>query len=145
MGRKAQGCERGLAVQGASAVRTWSKDELHRITAEDDLHISPYREDGVTYGTPTWIWSVVVDDALYVRGYNGQSSRWYQAAVRQKAGRITAAGLTREVTFESVDGSINDRIDEAYRAKYHDSRYLRPMIGRRARAATVKITPRAKA
>jgi hypothetical protein len=126
-------------------VRTWSKDELHRITAEDDLHISPYREDGVTYGTPTWIWSVVVDDALYVRGYNGQSSRWYQAAVRQKAGRITAAGLTREVTFESVDGSINDRIDEAYRAKYHDSRYLRPMIGRRARAATVKITPRAKA
>ncbi|HWW91996.1 MAG TPA: DUF2255 family protein [Vicinamibacteria bacterium] len=126
-------------------MRTWSKDELHRITAEDDLHISPYREDGVTYGTPTWIWSVVVDDALYVRGYNGQSSRWYQAAVRQKAGRITAAGLTREVTFESVDGSINDRIDEAYRAKYHDSRYLRPMIGRRARAATVKITPRAKA
>src|SRR6516164_1850920 len=34
-------------------------------------------------GTPTWIWSVAVDDALYVRGYNGQNSRWYQAAVRQ--------------------------------------------------------------
>ena len=33
----------------------------------DDLHISPFREDGVTYGTPTWIWSVAVDDALYVR------------------------------------------------------------------------------
>jgi hypothetical protein len=39
-----------------------------------------------------------VDDALYVRGYNGQKSRWYQAAVRQKAGRIIAAGLTKEVT-----------------------------------------------
>jgi hypothetical protein len=26
----------------------------------------------VTYGTPIWIWSVAVDDALYVRGYNGQ-------------------------------------------------------------------------
>jgi hypothetical protein len=25
----------------------------------------------VTPGTPTWIWSVVVDGQLYVRGYNG--------------------------------------------------------------------------
>ena len=67
---------------------TWSKDELRKIADADDLHISPFREDGVTYGTPTWIWSVAVDDALYVRAYNGQNSRWYQAAVRQKAGRI---------------------------------------------------------
>lgn len=65
---------------------TWSKDELRKIAETDDLHISPLREDGTTYGTPTWIWSVVVEDALYVRAYNGQNSRWYQAAVRQKAG-----------------------------------------------------------
>ena len=81
---------------------TWSKDELRKIAEADDLHISPFREDGVTYGTPTWIWSVAVDDALYVRGYNGQNSRWYQAAVQQKAGRIIAAGMTKEVTFEPV-------------------------------------------
>jgi hypothetical protein len=77
-----------------------------------------------------------------VRGYNGRESRWYQAAVRQKAGRIIAAGMTREVVFEPVEGEINDRIDEAYRAKYHDSPYLRPMIGTRARSATVRIMPR---
>ena len=97
---------------------TWSKDELRKIAEADDLHISPFREDGVTYGTPTWIWSVAVGDALYVRAYNGQNSRWYKAAVRQKAGRITAAGMTKEVTFEPVDGPINDLIDDAYRAKY---------------------------
>ncbi len=68
----------------------WSKDELRKIAEADDLHISPFREDGVTYGTPTWIWSVAVDDALYV----------------------------------------------------HDSPYLSPMIGARARSATVKIMPR---
>jgi hypothetical protein len=62
--------------------------------------------------------------------------------MRQKAGRITAAGMTKEVTFEAVAGPINDRIDEAYRAKYHDSPYLSPMIGARARSATVKIMPR---
>ena len=61
----------------------WSKDELRRIAEADDLHISPLREDSVTYGTPTWIWSALVDDALYVRGYNGQKSRWSQAAVRK--------------------------------------------------------------
>jgi hypothetical protein len=83
-----------------------------------------------------------VDDALYVRGYNGQDSRWYQAAVRQKAARITAAGVTKEVTFEAVDGPINDRIDEAYRAKYRGSPYLSPMIGAGARSATLKVMPR---
>jgi hypothetical protein len=92
--------------------------ELRRIVDADDLHVAPFREDGVTYGTPTWIWSVAVDSALYVRAYNGRSSRWYQAAMRQKAGRIVAARVTKEVTFEPVGGAINNDIDEAYRAKY---------------------------
>ncbi len=121
---------------------TWAEDELKRISEADDLHISPFREDGSTYGTPTWIWSVAVDDGLYVRAYNGQKSRWYQAALRQKAGRILASGLTKEVVLESADGSLNDRIDEAYRAKYRSSPYLGPMIGAQARGATVKIVPR---
>ena len=120
----------------------WSKADLGKIAEADDLHISPLREDGVTYGTPTWIWSVAVDDALYVRAYSGTSSRWYQSALRQKAGRILAAGMKKEVTFEPVDGAVNDRIDEAYRAKYQASPYLKPMIGKRARSATIRIMPR---
>jgi hypothetical protein len=127
-------------------MNAWSQEELRSITAADDLHIAPLREDGTTYGTPTWIWSVAVEDALYVRAYNGQSSRWYQAALQQKRGRIIAAGRTMEVMFEPVDGPVNDRmndrIDDAYRAKYRSSPYLKPMIGTRARAATVRIMPR---
>lgn len=123
----------------------WLKKELDKIAQADDLHIAPFREDGKTYGTPTWIWSVAVAHALYVRGYNGQSSRWYQAAVRQKAGRIIAAGMTKEVAFEPVDSKdrIEDLIDDAYRAKYRGSPYLKPMIGTGARSATVKVMPRA--
>jgi hypothetical protein len=120
----------------------WQEDEVKRIAEVDDLHISPLRDDGVTYGTPTWIWSVAVGDRLYVRAYNGQKSRWHQAAVRQKAGRIIAAGLTKEVAFQAVDRRINDRIDEAYRVKYHGSPYLDPMIGARARSATLEVIPR---
>jgi hypothetical protein len=121
---------------------TWKKEELRKIAEADDLHIAPFREDGATYGTPTWIWCVAVGDALYVRGYNGIKSRWYQAALRQKAGRIIAAGVTKEVSFEPVEGPINNGIDDAYRSKYGGSAYLKPMIGARARAATVRIMPR---
>jgi hypothetical protein len=121
---------------------TWPKGQLQKIADSDDLHISPFREDGKTYGTPTWIWSVVFGDDLYVRAYNGQKSRWYQAALRQKSGLITAGGLTQDVKFEPVDGQINDRIDDAYRAKYKGSPYLKPMISERARAATVRVVPK---
>lgn len=117
----------------------WKQAELQAIAASDDLHISPFRDDGETYGTPTWIWSVVVDGDLYVRAYNGQGSRWYQAAMQQKAGRIITAGLTKEVAFEPARGPINDRIDKGYKKKYAGSPYLAPMIGARARGATVKI------
>jgi hypothetical protein len=130
-----------MTIQGTLAM-TWSIDELRKITEADDLHISPFRDDGVTYGTPTWIWSVAVDDALYVRAYSGRQSRWYQAAVRQRTGRIHATGMTKDVTFEPVDGPVNDRIDDAYRAKYGGSPYLSPMIGAGPRAATVKVMPR---
>ena len=119
----------------------WPPNELRKIAETDDLHISPFRDDGVTYGTATWIWSVVVDSDLYVRAYNGTSSRWYQAALRQRAGRIMTAGMTKNVHFEPVRGAINDRIDDAYRTKYHGSPYLRHMIGARARSATIKVIP----
>ena len=122
----------------------WAKDDLRKIAGTDDLHIAPFRDDGRTYGTPTWIWSVVVDDTLYVRAYNGTNSRWYQAALRQKSGRITAAGMTKEVSFEPVDSDVNASIDDAYSAKYKTSPYLKPMIGERARSATLKIVPRKK-
>jgi hypothetical protein len=120
----------------------WDQAELRKITQADDLHVAPFREDGKTYGTPTWVWSVAIDGELYVRAYNGRSWRWHQAALRQKAGRITAARTTKDVVFAPVEGPTNDCIDEAYRAKYHESPYLAPMVAERARSATIKITPR---
>jgi len=120
----------------------WTKERLHEIATTDDLHIAPFREDGTTTGTPTWIWSVVADGDLYVRAYNGTSSRWYQAAAKHKAGQIAAAGTTNDVSFEKVQGEINDQIDAAYRLKYASSPYLNAMIGDRARVATIRILPR---
>ena len=119
----------------------WTPDELQRIVEADNLHIAPFRADGVTPGTLTWIWCVAVDGDLYVRAYHGRSSRWYQAALAQKAGQITAAGATHTVAFKPADEALSDRIDDAYRAKYQGSSYLGSMIGAGARAATVRIRP----
>ena len=35
-----------------------------------------------------------------------------------------------------------ETLDDAYRAKYRGSPYLSPMIGAKARSATVKVMPR---
>jgi hypothetical protein len=117
----------------------WNPELIAAIASTDDLHISPYRTDGTTFGTPTSIWSVVVDGNLYVRGYNGQNSRWYNAAVTQNAGRVRAAGRTADVLLAPVVGSgINDHLDDAYRRKYAGSPYLAHMLGTGPRSATVQ-------
>lgn len=119
------------------------KTELSKIDKADDLRIAPFREDGKTTGTPTWIWEVTVDGELYVRAYNGVRSRWYRAAIEQKAGRIFAADSIYDVAFEPIKGiDINDTIDEAYKKKYSGSPYLSAMISERTRAATVRIYPK---
>ena len=116
-----------------------TKHEIEKIAQKDDFLIAPFREDGKTYGTPTWIWSVMVNGNLYVRAYYGTKSRWYQAAIREKAGKIEAFGIVKDVQFEAVTGNINEKIDDAYREKYSSSPYLNSMISSRAKAATVRI------
>src|SRR5947208_2504520 len=71
-----------------------------------------------------------------------QKSRWYQAALRQKAGRIIAAGMTREVAFELAEEALNNEIGEAYPREVSRSPYLSTMIGVCARSATMKVMPR---
>jgi len=122
--------------------RKFSTEELSNIIIADDLKIAPFRADGKTYGTPTWIWAVAVDGDLYVRAYNGRTSRWYQSAMQQKAGKIQAAGMEKQVIFEAANHDLNDQIDEAYKAKYNGSPYLSPMLSKATKAATVRIIPK---
>jgi hypothetical protein len=118
----------------------WAPEELRKIASADDLHIWPLREDGKTYGAPTGIWSVAVGDALYVRAYKA-SLALASGRHQTKGGRITAAGITKNVVFEAVSGPTNTLIEDAYRTKYSSSPDLDAMIGVRARSATVEILP----
>jgi hypothetical protein len=112
-------------------VSGWSADDLRRIAATDDLHISPFREDGATYGTPMWIWSVVVDGELYARAYNGQATRLIP-------GRAAAAGRPhlpgREFEVASTSASA------AYRAPASK----RGACARASQVVVVSIAPARK-
>jgi hypothetical protein len=121
---------------------SWSKTELRAIEDNDDLFVSPFREDGTTYGTPTQTWAVIVGGDVYVRAANGQESRWYQAAINQKAGRVRVAGTYYEVTFEPAGVDVSDAIDAGYEAKYPGSSAVPIMKGPGPKSATVRIAPR---
>ena len=117
----------------------WTTETLNRINEADDLHIAPFRANGIA-GTPTLIWEVVVDNRLFVRAYNGQKSSWYQSAIANKAGIIQAAGQDFDVTFQPIDDApLLSKIDDAYKAKYAPSPYVAPMIAEQSRQATVEI------
>ena len=52
---------------------SWNQDDLETIAENDDLYVSPFREDGTTYGTPTRVWPLVVGGNVYVRAATGSS------------------------------------------------------------------------
>ncbi|KRL66856.1 hypothetical protein FC27_GL000302 [Companilactobacillus versmoldensis DSM 14857 = KCTC 3814] len=125
------------------AEKTWTEEQLKDFSKADDFKVSPFYDDGKTYGTPTWIWSVVVDGNLFIRAYNGQNSRWYNSAITQKAGRIFLAGENHEVTFKKLeDTSMTEKIDQGYKDKYKDSPYLPPMLAEGPQSATVEVSPK---
>ncbi len=130
-----------LILSAALAVSSlaWDDASLDAIDRADDLKIAPVRANGVT-GTPTWIWEVVVENRLFVRPYNGKNSSWYRSAVAFGEGIIVAAGATRKVRFAPApDAALNAKIDEAYKAKYAKSPYLRHMISGECRETTIEI------
>ena len=119
----------------------WTPEQLTKFTTADDMKVSPFYDDGKTYGTPTWIWSVVVGENLYVRAWNGQQSRWYQSAKNQGAGKIHLAGEDFEVKYEPLDtdDALTESINQAYETKYAGSPYLPPMVEAGPISATVKL------
>jgi len=120
----------------------WTNAELAAIANDENLYISIPNPDGSLH-KPAWIWVVQVDNDLYCRGYAGTSARWYRAARDVGHGHISVGGVEKDVVFAfPTDDETNDRVDAGYRAKYSHSRYLEPMIGKNARAATVRLIPK---
>jgi hypothetical protein len=121
---------------------SWTPADLDLISRNADLFVSPFRDDAVTYGTPTQTWALVVDGQVYVRAANGPASRWYQAAITQGAGRVRVADKDYEVTFTPAAAGVADAIDAAYEDKYPGSSAVPVMQGDLPKSATVVIALR---
>ena len=125
---------------------SWTRNDLGRIGAADELQLASFKEDG-THRKPVTIWVVRVGDDLYVRAYRGRETAWFRHIQQRHEGRIGAGGVTKDVTF--VDGSsdeaLNNKIDAAYQSKYqrYSAPYVDPMIAPQARATTLKLVPSA--
>jgi hypothetical protein len=123
---------------------TWTRDELEKIGAADELQIASVRRDG-TLTNPVTIWVVRLGDDLYVRSYKGPNGTWFRAAQTRHEGRIHAGGVEKDVTFTNeTNPAVNDQIDSAYQTKYghYAAQYVQPMVGREARATTIKLLAR---
>ena len=122
----------------------WTRDELDKIGAADELQIVTLRHDG-TPRKPVTIWVVRHGDDLYVRSGYGDRAAWYRGAQSRRDGHIMAGGIAKNVRFEqAADPVLNDAIDAAYRGKYlrHGAQWVDPMVAAAARSTTVKLVPR---
>ena len=90
---------------------------IDRLDETLEIEAKTPRRDGSMSSRP--IWAVVVDGDAYVRSYRGERGAWYRRA--RADGRMTVGveGSEVEVAAEPVeDDAINERVSDAYRAKY---------------------------
>lgn len=120
----------------------WTSNELSKIGNAEELRIATLRRDN-TLRKKVAIWIVRVGDDLYIRSANGRKGAWFRGALTRHEGHIWAGGIEKDVAFvEESDLVLNDRIDEAYLAKYgRYPRYVAPMVTPTVREATIKLVP----
>src|SRR5437879_11749078 len=103
-----------IEYEGGYAMTSWTRNDLERIGAADELLLASFKEDG-THRKPVTIWVVRVGDDLYVRAYRGRETAWFRHIQLRPEGRISAGGVTKEVTYvcASSDRAVQNTIVES--------------------------------
>jgi hypothetical protein len=121
----------------------WTADELRRISQAEEVQVSSRRGDGSLRPYVT-IWGVAHDGAYYIRSARGYDNPWFQRALRSRRGRLRAAEVEREVTFEVPRSDVAKDVTDAYHAKY--DRYGPSIVGTvvsaEAARSTLRVVPR---
>ena len=121
--------------------QTWTPEQLAELAGDEELVLVLSREGRKDLRFPVWL--VVVDDALYVRSYQGVTTGWYRAVVAEQHQSIVIDGRDTRVLFEFVPRTddVNRAIDSAYLAKYASFDYRDAMVEPAAVDATLRILP----
>jgi hypothetical protein len=120
----------------------WTRDELTRIGAAEELQLASARPDGTLRPYVT-MWVVRVGDDLYVRSAYGSNNPWFRRAKASNVGRLRAGGLERDVTFADAAPGVHAAIDAAYHAKYdrYGPKIVGSVVGPQAEDVTIRLVP----
>jgi hypothetical protein len=121
----------------------WSKDELSRIGAAEEVRIAARRHDG-TLRHPVIVWIVRSGDHLYVRSaVKGPDAAWFRGVKETGEGRLWVDGMEKDVTFARAHHDDNDGVDAAYRTKYRRfADIVRGVVSPAVRSTTLRVSPR---
>jgi hypothetical protein len=121
----------------------WTEDELHRISAAQEVDISPVRRNG-ELRRPTPIWIVRAGNEVYVRAAYGANKGWHGVARTSRQARLSIGSVEKDVTVEDADREVLDEVDASYREKY-GRRYasiVQSITDAEHRATTLRLAPR---
>jgi len=87
---------------------TWTRDELTKIEAADELDLASVRTDG-KLRNPVTMWVVRHGNDLYVRSVNGRESSWFRGAQARHEAHIHAGGVDKDVLLVETD-DVDDEL-----------------------------------
>ena len=110
--RRSDGVEEACMPESA-----FDESALSALGGSLEIDMQTPRRDGSMSHRPIWV--VVVGESAYVRSVMGERGAWYRRAARDGRAQVSTDGLTMPVTLVPVaDPELNQRISDAYRAKY---------------------------
>jgi hypothetical protein len=90
----------------------------------------------------TTIWTVVDDDAVFIRSVRGEGGRWYREALANPAVSVLVDGLRVPATaIPAGDPDSIDRASDGYRRKYADDPAMGTMIRPEVLPSTLRLEP----
>ena len=121
----------------------WTKRELDKIAAADELEIASLRRDSTLRG-PVTVWVVRHGDDPFVRSVKGPTGAWFRGTTARHQGHIQGGDVEKDVTFVKANDALKDEIDRAYRTKYrrYATNIVNSVLTPRARSATLRLVPR---
>lgn len=90
---------------------------LDELASQREVQVRARRRDGSDTDLPIWV--VAVDGDAYVRSVRGGQGQWWRRARDERQMTLVAGGQPTPVAVEPVsDAELNERVSEAYAAKY---------------------------
>ena len=125
---------------GYPAIVSFEPGELAALERASEVKLETQAPNGPIRRTT--IWTVVDDDAVFIRSLRGETARWYREALANPAVALVVDG--RRVPATAIPAGDPDSIDRAsdgYRRKYAGDPAVKTMIRPEILPSTLRLEP----